>query len=156
MREGFASVLGRFEAIVTLDGDGQHDPTEIPALLAAFSRADLVLGRRRRERTAMPRARRFSNAFSAALVSLLARRRLSDVHCGYRVYRGSALRRVEIRSNGFDIEVELLLKAARLGWRIVDSPVRTLYGEERSKISPVVDALHFLRATALYGLGLDL
>lgn len=153
LRTGFrVAIREGADAIVTLDGDGQHDPAWIPTLLASFAEADLVVGCRAR-RGPMPFPRILSNGFSSVLISLLTRRRLGDVHSGLRVYRARRLAALEIRSRRFEVEVELVLKAARAGWRIVHVPVPTLYGSERSKISPVLDAARFLRAAILHGLG---
>ncbi len=155
LRTGMSAALAAgFEAVVTLDGDGQHDPDAVPVLLEALSRADLVIGSRSRSGT-MPPSRKLSNGFSTVLVSLLLRRPIRDVHSGFRAYRASRLRSVEIRSRRFEVEVELLLKAAQSGWRIVHVPVPTLYGTERSKISPAMDTMRFLRAVARHGLGLE-
>ncbi|HBA91140.1 MAG TPA: hypothetical protein DCZ08_05065, partial [Anaerolineaceae bacterium] len=62
LRAGFATALERgYQAVLTLDADGQHDPAEIPAFLAAYRRtsADLIIGRR--DFTSMPRVRRLAN-----------------------------------------------------------------------------------------------
>ncbi len=152
LRTGIRAALEEgADAVVTLDGDGQHDPKSIPRLLDSFAEADLVIGCRARCGP-MPLLRILSNGFSSVLVSIAARRRIVDVHSWLLVYRATRLAALEIRSRRFDVEVELVLKAARAGWRIVHVPVATLYGRERSKISPVVDSARFLRAVALYGL----
>lgn len=155
LRTGIGAALRTgCETIVTLDGDGQHDPAAVPSLLEALDGADLVIGSRSRSGS-MPPQRRLSNGFSAVLVSLVAGRPLADVHSGFRAYRAAKLRSLEIRSRRFEVEVELLLKAARSGWRIAHVPVPTLYGTERSKIRPALDSLRFLRTVAWHALGLD-
>lgn len=152
LKVGFALAAG-FDAVVTLDGDGQHDPDDVPALVGALERADLVLGVRARG-AAMPPIRRLSNGSSAALVTLVTRRRLRDVHTGFRAIRSAVLARVTSPEPGFEFEADFLLRAMAAGFRIAEAPVATIYGRERSKIRPVRDALGFLRVVGYNALRL--
>ncbi len=117
------------EAVLTLDADGQHDPTEIPALVAAH-RADpsaLVIGVRSFDPARMPRRSRIGNRISTYWISRFAHRPLSDSQSGYRVYPRALWSRVHLRSRRFDTEAELILNAARFGLPFVEVPVETIY-----------------------------
>ncbi len=142
------------DLIVTLDADGQHDPSEIPALLTAMEGSDMVIGKRMRTAT-MPGLRRWCNGLSSVLLSLVSGRVWYDVHSGFRAYRADLLRDLEINSSRYEVEVELLLKAGRLGRRVVEVPVSTRYGSEQSSFSPFGDTLRFLKAVVVFRLGLD-
>ncbi len=155
LRTGIQSAIrAGADIIVTLDSDGQHDPAEIPRLISAMEKADLVLGKRTRTRS-MPGIRRWSNGFSSLLVSLAMGKRFYDVHSGFRAYRANLFREMEIHSRRYEVEIELLLKAGRAGRRVVQVPVSTRYGSERSKFSAVRDTVRFLKAVAIFSLGLD-
>ena len=81
---GFAA-LGDYDAVVSLDADGQHAPERLPDFVrAAEAGADLVLGRRERSPD-MPPARRFANGFSSGWTTWLAGQRVSDSQCGFRL-----------------------------------------------------------------------
>ncbi len=135
-----------FEAAVTLDADGQHDAAAIPAMLAALARgADVVIGTRMRNLRGMPPQRVFSNTFTSAVVSMLAGRLVRDSQTGYRALRLAAVEKLPLKRRGFDLESEMLLKAARAGARIKHVPVPTIYGDERSKINAAADTFRFFR-----------
>lgn len=133
-------------AAVTLDGDGQHDPGEIPLFLAALAEgADLVVGDRSAEFDAMPTLRRWANRTMSALLSVRLGSRLADTQCGFRLITRSLYERMDLEASHFEVESEMLLCAVRAGATPVAVPVSARYGRERSKIRPVPDAYRFLR-----------
>jgi glycosyltransferase involved in cell wall biosynthesis len=140
---GFRWALRRGAAgVATLDGDGQHAPGELPALVAAHARAPeaLVIGAReiRDPRSSMPALNRVGNRVSTFWISLFAGRPLPDSQSGFRIYP-RALIAHPTRSSGFETESELVLRAARLGLAIECVPIRTIYappGVNRSHFRP--------------------
>jgi glycosyltransferase involved in cell wall biosynthesis len=112
--------------VLTLDGDGQHDPAEIPALLEQAS-ADMVVGRRCISPRAMPLSSLIGNTTSMFWVSLFTGRFCPDAQCGFRVYSAQLLRRVPLVGGRFETETEILLRAALLGLTIRWVPIRTIY-----------------------------
>ena len=146
---GFAAALAAgAEGVITLDADGQHDPAWIPRFLEAAETADLVLGSRMRDPGAMPRLRRGVNRFTSAVVGRLAGTPLTDSQSGFRWIAREVLEAVRIESRRFDAESEILIKAARRGFRIVEIPVPAVYGNEVSRIRPMRDTLRFFRLVA--------
>ena len=135
------------EAVFTLDADGQHAPGEISAFITAYRerKADIVIGSRMADTVGMPALRRFTNWFTSAVISQRAGVRLEDSQSGYRLLRISLLCKLELVTRNFDLESEILIKAARLGAVIVSVPITTIYGEEKSKINPLVDTWRFLK-----------
>jgi len=142
--KGFALIAGfealaDYEAVVTLDADGQHPPECIPEFVrAAEGGADVVLGVR--ERTPdMPPHRRFGNRFSSSWTSALAGCRISDSQCGYRLFRREVLRDTPVTPGRYEVETEMAVRAARLGFRVVEIPVPTVYGGAATHLSIVRD-----------------
>ena len=131
--------LREFDAVVTLDADGQHPPECLPAFVAAAETgADLVLGKR--EITPdMPPARRFANRFSSAWCSAIAGQPISDSQCGYRLYRREVLQRTPVRASRYEVETEMAVRASRLGFRVAHVDIPTVYGDEKSHLSPTRD-----------------
>jgi glycosyltransferase involved in cell wall biosynthesis len=147
LRTGFEHALrARYDGVVTMDGDGQHDPAEIPALIdaAEHQHAALVLGNRLANGASMPAARRATNRLMSRIVSLLARQPIPDSQCGFRFIRREVLESVPLRSRLYEIETELLLGAARRKWKIISVPVRSIYENHPSRIRPARDTLRFL------------
>jgi glycosyltransferase involved in cell wall biosynthesis len=149
LRAGFRWALdGGFDAAVTLDGDGQHDATEIPRLLTAWreSRADLVIGERNFR--AMPPMRRLANLLGTAAFSWAVGRRIPDNQSGFRVVSARLMRAsLDSAEAGFEFEVEMIVTAIRHGWPIAWVPIRTIYAGEPSHIQPMGHLRRFI-ATA--------
>ena len=145
-----AYVADGFDAVVTLDADGQHLPEEIPHLLQALADhdADLVLGTRDHLFQAMSAVRRTSNRVSSRLISFAAGKRFSDIQTGFRVYSRRLLESIRLQESGFDAESAVLVRAVRRGFRVATVPVRMerVDGRSTSHYRPVVDSLRIARA----------
>jgi glycosyltransferase involved in cell wall biosynthesis len=149
LRAGFRYALDHDAvAVVTLDADGQHDPAEIPAFLAAFEagRPELVIGRR--EFGSMPPVRRLSNTLGAWVFSAAVGRRIADNQSGYRLI-GRRLMTALLDSNesGFEFEVEMIARCIALGLPLTEVPIRTIYAGEPSHIQPWAHFTSFLRVS---------
>jgi glycosyltransferase involved in cell wall biosynthesis len=146
LRTGFTHALEEDAVgVVTLDADGQHDPGWIPDLLDAARTADVVVGSRMKNPGPMPWLRVAVNRFTSAVVSLLAGAELTDSQSGFRWIGSWVLRDVPLESRRFDAESEILIKAARLGYRIREIPMPAVYADEISKVHPFRDTLRFFR-----------
>ncbi len=143
VRTGLAHVLqsSDVEYVLILDGDRQHLPSEAPRLIAAAATddVDLVVGERQFDRDAMPASRYYANVVGSRALSSFMGSTLRDTQCGYRLFRASILRRLALRSTGYDIETEMLVKVGRLGGRIVNVPITAVYNGAPSKLRPVRD-----------------
>ncbi len=133
--------------VLTMDGDGQHAPADIPAFLEAFARGDapVLVGNRMKAPQAMPFVRRMTNRFMSWLLSRKMGQCVPDTQNGFRLYRTAVLPDMSGRDARFAAESEILLILARRGVRIGSVPVQIIYGDERSKIRPVRDTLRFIR-----------
>jgi glycosyltransferase involved in cell wall biosynthesis len=134
-----------FTHVVTLDGDGQHLPEDIPGLLrvAKETGADLVIGARSFDRDSMPRSRYYSNTIGSRVASSLVGREIRDSQSGFRLFRLDKLHGTTLRSRYYELEMEMLIKMTRSGCTIAHAPVHTVYheGEARSKMKPVRDTV---------------
>lgn len=147
LRTGFDHALrGAYDGVVTMDGDGQHDPAEIPRLIMAGERqhAGVVVGDRMANGHHMPPSRWWTNRVMSRIISALSRQQIPDSQCGFRMIRKEVLAGVSLRSSYFEIESELLLAAAARKWKIVSVPVRAIYEGKGSHIRPVRDGLRFV------------
>ena len=147
LRAGFRHAIGAgYEAVVTLDADGQHDPDEIPAFLAvdAGDRADLVIGRRDFGR--MPPTRRLANRLGGMAFSWAVGVSVPDNQSGYRLISRRLMERLlDSGESGFEYEVEMITTCIRAGYVLVWVPIRTIYGGESSHIEPWRHFTSFLR-----------
>ena len=147
LRAGFRWALERgFDAVVTLDGDGQHDPGSIPAFLAARTVAGdaLVIGCRDFRR--MPLVRRAANSLGGRAFSWAVGRDIPDNQSGYRLIdRRLMVALLASRETGFAFEVEMITTCIRGGWPMAWVPIHTIYGDEPSHIRPLVHLASFVR-----------
>ena len=136
-----------FAWVVTVDADGQHAADDIPVLVEAArrERADIVVGNRLAAPEGMPTLRLWVNRVTSGIVSGLAGTRIADSQNGFRLIRTDVYLDLGVRSRRYEAESELLIRAGRAGARIASAPVRTIYGDERSAIHPVIDTLRFVR-----------
>jgi glycosyltransferase involved in cell wall biosynthesis len=136
-----------YDAVLTLDADGQHDPAEIPAFLAAFAvdpPPDLVIGRRNFR--AMPPIRRLSNTIGGKAFSWAVGREVPDNQSGYRlISRRIMTATIDSDEGGFEFEVEMITTCIRLGGTIAWVPIRTIYAGAPSHIRPLDHLRSFVR-----------
>ncbi len=146
-RTGFKyGVKHKYDYLITLDGDGQHNPKEVSKFIKRIENKgeDIIVGVRKRSLFNMPWIRYFTNLTTSFVVSFLSHRTIRDTQCGYRAISTKVLRKVSLATCNFQTESEILIKAAKLGYRIGEVPISTIYQKENSKISPVIDTLRFI------------
>jgi glycosyltransferase involved in cell wall biosynthesis len=147
VREGAKYVIDKtnFKWIVLMDGDGQHHPEDIPSLMNAAHAGDvdIVIGNRMDETKSMPSVRYWTNRFTSFVTSRLCGQRIPDSQCGFRLVSVSAVKKMELMTDRYDIESEMLIEAARHRMKILSVPVKTIYGDEVSQVHPVHDTIRF-------------
>jgi glycosyltransferase involved in cell wall biosynthesis len=143
LRCGFTEALRRqANAIVTLDGDGQHNPQDIPRLLAASHcwPHSIILGGRLATEAVMPRHRLHAIRVASFWINWLGGCNIRDTQSGFRVYPAGLLQSLCLKHGGFLFESELLLKASQAGWDIHELPIQAVYYPgQRSQYRPVWD-----------------
>jgi hypothetical protein len=131
LRDGFAEAarLGA-RAVVTMDGDGQHDAGDIPRLIAAANRhpGSVVVGARLRKRASQPPHRRLGNDFGDWGIGWACGFRVVDSQSGQRLYPREVFTLSDVPGEGFVFEAQLLISAARqAGAGVVAVPIETRY-----------------------------
>jgi glycosyltransferase involved in cell wall biosynthesis len=154
LRAGFRRALDEgWDAVVTLDADGQHDPADIPRFVAAAGAPgagrptpELVIGQRDFSR--MPPVRRLSNTLGTALFSWAVGQRIADNQSGFRLL-GRRLMAATLDSHeaGFEFELEMIAICLRNRWPLDWVPIATIYAGEPSHVRPLAHLRHFVRAT---------
>ena len=146
LKTGFSQASG--ELIGFLDADGTYPPEYFPQLCAeALNGTELVIGSRMAGADSqMPLTRKVGNLFFATLLSLLARRRVTDSASGMRVFRREVLERVYPLPDGLNLTPVMSTRALHEGIRVVEIPIPYSERLGRSKLSVVHDGSLFLRS----------
>jgi glycosyltransferase involved in cell wall biosynthesis len=141
-----------YDAVITMDADGQHDPVEVPKFIEAYVRTGIpvLVGNRMAAPESMPFVRRMTNRFMSWLLSRVMGQYVPDTQCGYRLYRCDVIPFVSAQSERFAAESEILLHVAARGIRIGAVRISTIYADEKSKISPAKDTMRFLQMLLKY------
>ncbi len=145
---GFQYALDKCcDAIITMDGDGQHLPEDIPDFirLAEFGDAGVLVGNRMSKTKSMPLARFLANKFMSWLISTAAKQKIPDSQCGFRLIKKEVLQKLKLKTVKYETESEVLIKASRLGFKIGCVPIKTVYAGEKSQINPFIDTLRFIK-----------
>lgn len=155
LREGIRHIRGRdLEYVLFLDGDGQHRPSDIPALLeTALSRkSDMVIGARSFDRSRMPSSRFLSNTVGSKMASFLLGVEVMDSQSGFRLIRKRNLDSLRLRSRKYEIEMEILIKMVLAKSSIAHASVSMVYEncKARSKMRPVHDTIRICIWSMVY------
>jgi glycosyltransferase involved in cell wall biosynthesis len=149
LASGFKYCLNNdFDAAITMDGDGQHLPEDIPEFINLAAKKEdigIIIGNRMADRRNMPFIRVLTNKFMSWLLSRIIKQRISDSQCGFRLIKRKVLEKLSLKTHKFEIESEMIIEAARIGARIESIPIQTVYLKERSHINPFVDTIRFFR-----------
>jgi glycosyltransferase involved in cell wall biosynthesis len=153
LRAGFREALKRgATGVLTMDGDGQHDPADIPRILAASRRFPdaMIIGARMLERERQPTGRRRANDFADWGISWGCGRPVADTQSGQRWYPRAAVELVDLSPQDFVFEAAILIAASRdLDMPVVSIPIACRYddGARHSHFRPVRDVLRITRYT---------
>lgn len=148
LRKAFKILIGRsLDAAVVMDGDGQHLPGDLSRFVSRFAEtgSGVIVGNRMEKATGMPLVRWVTNAFMSYFISKKCGQRVPDTQCGYRLISMEVLRALELETENFEIESEILLDASRKGFELDSVPVASVYNGQHSAIHPVRDTIRFWR-----------
>jgi dolichol-phosphate mannosyltransferase len=137
----------RYDVLVTIDCDGQHEPQRICQLVAACRDADIVSGSRylagggAAGSTAQqaPAERRQINTQITRELNQRLGLSLTDAFCGFKAYRVASLAEMSITEPGYGMPLEVWVQSAHLGLRIVEVPVPLIYLEEARSFGGSLD-----------------
>lgn len=141
------AVAQGFDAVISMDGDGQHSCDDLAVFMrkAESSNCGVIVGNRMAITKQMPWLRVATNRFMSQLISKITGQYIPDTQCGFRLIKKDLLQKLNLSTSKYETESEILIQAARLGFKIESVPVRTIYSGQKSRINPCVDTLRFLR-----------
>ncbi len=148
LKYGLQHILARdYEAVIIMDGDGQHSPEDIDKFMRAAetSDADMIVGNRMPSSKQMPPIRWLTNKFTSFLVSLVCKQQIPDSQCGFRLIKRALLQKLKPVSENYEIESEILIQACQKGFKVNFIPIRTIYAREVSQINPLIDTIRFFK-----------
>ena len=151
LKTGFAHLLTAKNArwILTMDADGQHSPSDITLFLdevKKYPAAGICIGGRAMRLGIMPPARILSNRLTSLIMTLFTGVRVKDSQCGYRLYSAELINSIVIEYERFEMETEVIMKAAAKKFPVHFVPVQTLYLKGPSHISHIADTLRWVKA----------
>jgi glycosyltransferase involved in cell wall biosynthesis len=132
-----------YDAVIVVDGDGQHDPREIPRFLDAYERTriPILVGNRMATPLGMPFVRKWTNRVMCQVLNRLTKIYVADPPCGFRFYRADVLPFIMSKEPRFAFEFDILIHAALRNIRVDSVRISTIYHPGRhSQISPLYDA----------------
>ena len=147
LRAGFAKAKG--DIIITIDSDGSHRPEELSRVLTPVikNNVDLVIGSRylNQKNVASKKLNAFGVRIFNLLIQSLTGTAISDSQSGYRAMKRQVLIKQRLKSGGYEIESEMLVKTAKDGFKVAEVPIsfeQRTYG--RSGVDPLVDGSKIL------------
>jgi len=146
LKTGFAYAIQHgYDVVITLDADGQHLPREIPKFLRAREemKGDLIIGGRSHLFDQMLPRRRLANRFSAWTIAKASKTGITDSQSGFRLYSANMLRNIRLRTEGFDLESEVIVRAGVGGFKVITIPIDLGFvdGISTSHYKPLKDTL---------------
>jgi dolichol-phosphate mannosyltransferase len=137
------AVMHRYDVLVTIDCDGQHEPQRIPRFVAACRGVDIVSGSRYLKQypgdSLPPPERRWVNQRVTAEINRLLGYNLTDAFCGFKAYRTSGLAHLRLTETGYGMPLELWVQAAHAGLKVIELPVPLIYLDEKRSFGGVLD-----------------
>jgi len=126
------------DIVVTLDGDGQHDPRQIPSLVQPIldGGADIVNGSRFLKTNPVPGHRRIGNGMLNDLTNAVTHEATTDTQSGFRAYSRMALERLEVKEHAMGVDSQLLIDAHSKGLRVSEVPIDAVYDKDSSTFHP--------------------
>lgn len=138
----------KYDVIVTLDADGQHNPSEIPNLVKPIEegKADIVNGSRyiNGNETNTPKYRRVGQTVLDTATNLASGIKLTDTQSGFRAFSSESFKHFNFDPDGFGIESDMLIEAAKNHLRIVEVEITVRYDVDTSTDNPVVQGFSVL------------
>jgi glycosyltransferase involved in cell wall biosynthesis len=134
-----AALAAACDVIALIDADGQHDPGDLPRLVAPILAGEAEISIAVRQLSGqMPLAMRLGNWGLSTTFALLFGKRVADTQCGLRAFRSSIYPAISWRASDYSVETEMLIRASRARLRIAQVPIGVVY-HDRYKGTTVGD-----------------
>ena len=145
LKKGFLyAEENNYTHVITLDGDLQHDPSEINNFISENQDIDFLIGYREL-RKPMPLSRIISNTITSQIISLILNKKIRDSQCGYRRYCLKKINFDRNSSNGYIFESEILLNSVNKLSRLKNIPIKLIYEGSPSHINKFTDTIKFIK-----------
>jgi len=148
LKSAFRRTLeGGYDGLVTLDCDGQHEPSLIPEVAARLADADIVSGSRYLKvfdpAQVPPEERRRINVEVTRWLNECLGLKVTDAFCGFKAYRASALARLDPTDDGYAMPLQVWVQAVEHGLSIVEVPIPLIYLDEARAFGGALDQAEF-------------
>ncbi len=117
------------KAVILIDGDGQHNPAEIPLFLEKLKAADIVFGARKLNTKKMPLLRKVGNWGLNRIIRILFGIKIADAMCGYRAMTIDAYRAIRWKATGYEVEAEMIANAGKHNLKTSELHIETIYAD---------------------------
>jgi len=145
LRTGIVHATG--DIIVFTDADCTYPARYVPELVKAIlGGADLVLGARQQSRNNIPAFNRIGNNVFSFLATFISCMKIRDSQTGLRAFRREMFDRLDVKAKGLEFETKMTVRAAKLGYKIVEIPIEYRERVGKSKLNPIKDGLGMLMA----------
>ena len=132
------------DLVVTIDGDGQFLPEEIPKIMKNVidGTSDIVIGYRFEDDSEMPKYRKAGNKLLDKMTNLASELPFRDTQSGFRAYSRKAISQIEFNTKGFGVDSEILIDASKKGLKVSEEKITVIYdtGFKTSTSSPIVQS----------------
>jgi len=148
LHTGIEYILDKnYDLIIIMDADGQHNPDEIPRFIQHYQQTNspIILGNRMKNPTSMPWIRKATNRIMSIIISKMCGQFIPDSQCGYKLIERKVFEKIKLYYTNYEVESEILIRAARYGFKIDSIPITTIYKHEKSYINPIIDTIRFIR-----------
>jgi glycosyltransferase involved in cell wall biosynthesis len=149
LRKGFEKFLNLQESeyLLCMDADLQHSVSHIPNFIyyADVEKSLFIIGKRERKMGVMPFPRIISNSTTSLILSMLCNQKIEDSQCGFRLIHRNALQKLSLKEDGFQLESEMIVEAAKENITIDFIDIPTIYNGNVSHINHLGDTIRFIR-----------
>lgn len=145
LRTGVEHATG--DIIIFTDADYTYPARYVPQLVREIEKgADLVLGARMQERENIPAFNRIGNNIFSFLATYISCMRIKDSQTGMRAFRRQMFDKLDVKAKGLEFETKMTVRAAKLGYKIVEIPIEYRERVGKSKLNPIKDGVRMLMA----------
>ena len=145
LRTGVLQASG--DVIIFTDADNTYPARYVPQLVQEIEKgADLVLGARIQARENIPAFNRLGNNIFSFLATYISCIRIKDSQTGMRAFRREMFDKLDVKAKGLEFETKMTVRAAKLGYKIVEIPIEYRERVGKSKLNPLKDGARMLTA----------
>lgn len=146
LKTGFQfAIKNNYEAVLCIDADKQHNPKEIPHLINASEKADIIIGTRMLNPKTMPIPMLLTNKILSFIISKITKQTITDTQSGFRLIKTTVLKTIELNKNHYEMESEFIIKAIKAGFKVSEIPIETIYHKKKLRKTVIQDIFAFIK-----------